>query len=65
MIQGMGKFSGLVAGLVFGVLWITINFADAVLVLVIGLIGLYIGGLATGEISLRPVLDRIDRSRAP
>lgn len=63
MIQGMGKFSGLIAGLVFGILWITINFADAVLVLVVGLIGLYIGGLATGEISLRSILDRLERSR--
>jgi hypothetical protein len=63
MMQGLGKLAGLLAGLVFGILWIKVSLADAVLVMVIGLIGLYIGGIVTGEIDLAAILNRLNRSR--
>ena len=60
---GAGRIAGLIAGLVFGIIWVELNFADAVLVLVLGLIGLYIGGIITGEILLGDVIARVTRSR--
>ena len=47
----------------FGIIWVELNFADAVLVLVVGLIGLYVGGVVTGEIALGDVVARVNRSR--
>jgi uncharacterized membrane protein len=61
-MQGLGRFAGLVAGLVFGILWIKVGLADAVLVLVIGLLGLCIGGVVTGEIDVVALLARINGS---
>jgi uncharacterized membrane protein len=62
-VQGLGKFAGLIAGLVFGIIWVKIGLADAVLVLVVGLIGLYIGAVVTGEADLAALVGRFDRSR--
>jgi uncharacterized membrane protein len=62
-MQGVGKIAGLIAGLVFGIIWVELNFADAVLVLVLGLIGLYVGGVVSGEIALGDVVTRLNRSR--
>lgn len=59
----LGKFAGLIAGLVFGIMWVKVGLADAVLVLVVGLIGLYIGALLTGEVDLAALVGRFDRSK--
>lgn len=62
-MQGLGKLAGLIAGLVFGIIWILANFADAVLVLVTGLIGNYIGAVLSGDVDLIEVLARRRRPR--
>lgn len=57
-MQGLGKFAGLIVGLVFGVIWVHDSFADAVLVAVVGIIGYYVGAVVTGEIDLADILAR-------
>ncbi len=53
-----GKLAGLIVGLVFGWVWIQSGFADAVLVLVTGLIGYYVGAVLTGDLDLADFLAR-------
>ena len=62
-MQGAGRIAGLIAGLVFGIIWVELNFADAVLVVILGLVGLYVGGIASGEIPIVDMLTRLNRSR--
>ena len=57
-MQGLGKFAGLLVGLVFGVIWVHDSFADAVLVAVVGIIGYYVGAMVAGEIDLADILAR-------
>ena len=57
-MQGLGRFAGLIIGLVFGVIWVRDSFADAVLVAVVGIIGYYVGAVLTGEIDLADILAR-------
>ena len=57
-MQGLGKFAGLIVGLVFGVIWVRDGFADAVLVALVGIIGYYVGAVLTGEIELADILAR-------
>jgi len=46
---------------VFGVIWIKDSFADAVLVLVVGVIGYYVGAVLSGEIDIVEILARRSR----
>ena len=55
-MQGLGKLAGLVAGLVFGIIWVVGGFADAVLVLVTGGIGYAIAAVMSGEVDLTEIL---------
>jgi xanthosine utilization system XapX-like protein len=57
-MQGLGKLAGLIVGLVFGVIWVRVSFADAVLVALVGIIGYYVGAVLTGEIELADILAR-------
>ncbi|MGH2447087.1 MAG: DUF2273 domain-containing protein [Chloroflexota bacterium] len=57
-MTGIGKLCGLIVGLVFGIIWVIANFADAVLVLVLGIIGYYVGAFLAGEINLAGFLNR-------
>lgn len=62
-MQAIGKYIGLIVGLVFGGVWIFGSFGEAVLILVAGFIGYYAGAILTGEIDLLQVLTRArDRS---
>ena len=47
-MQRFGRYAGLIVGLVFGVIWVRDNFADAVLVAVVGLIGYIVGAVLSG-----------------
>lgn len=58
-----GKLAGLIVGLVFGWIWIQAGFADAVLVMVVGLIGSAIGAVLTGEVDLADIVARRSRPR--
>jgi xanthosine utilization system XapX-like protein len=60
-MQGLGRYAGLIVGLVFGVIWVRDGFADAVLVAVVGLIGYYVGAVLSGEIDLVEMLARRNR----
>jgi xanthosine utilization system XapX-like protein len=60
-MQGLGRYAGLIVGLVFGVIWVRDGFADAVLVAVVGLIGYYVGAVLSGEIDLVEMLARRTR----
>ena len=57
-MQGLGRLAGLIVGLVFGVIWVWNSFADAVLVVVVGMIGYNVGAVVTGEIDLADTLAR-------
>jgi len=57
-MQGMGRYAGLIVGLVFGVIWVQGSFADAVLVAVVGLIGYYVGAVLSGDIDVMEILAR-------
>lgn len=58
-----GELAGLIIGLVFGWIWIQVGFADAVLVMVVGLIGSAIGAVVTGEVDLVAMLTQRSRRR--
>jgi xanthosine utilization system XapX-like protein len=60
-MQGLGRYAGLIVGLVFGVIWVRDGFADAVLVVVVGLVGYYVGAVLSGEIDLVETLARRNR----
>lgn len=60
-MQSAGKYMGLIVGLVFGGVWIFGSFAEAVLILVTGLIGFYIGAILTGDVDIIAVLSRARR----
>jgi uncharacterized membrane protein len=60
-MNAYGKLAGLIVGLVFGWIWIQAGFADAVLVMVVGLVGSAIGAVATGEVDLAEILARRSR----
>jgi len=60
-MQGLGRYAGLIVGLVFGVIWVRDGFADAVLVAVVGLIGYYVGAILSGDIDLVDMLARRNR----
>lgn len=62
-MNAYGKLAGLIVGLVFGWIWIQAGFADAVLVLVTGLIGSAIGAVLTGEVDLVAFLAQRNRPR--
>lgn len=53
--------TGLIVGLVFGVVWVRDSFADAVLVAVVGIVGYYVGSILSGEIDLGEILARRNR----
>jgi xanthosine utilization system XapX-like protein len=57
-MQGLGRYAGLIVGLVFGVIWVRDSFADAVLVAVVGLIGYFVGAVLSGDIDLVELLAR-------
>ncbi len=57
-MQGLGRYAGLIVGLVFGVIWVRGSFADAVLVAVVGLIGYYVGAVLSGDIDVMEILAR-------
>ncbi len=57
-MQGLGRYAGLIVGLVFGVIWVRDSFADAVLVAVVGLIGYYVGAVLSGDIDVMEILAR-------
>ncbi len=61
-MQAIGKYIGLIVGLVFGGVWIFGSFAEAVLVLVTGLVGYYVGGILSGEVDILRLLDRARNS---
>jgi len=61
-VQAIGKYIGLIVGLVFGGVWIFSSFAEAVLVLVTGLVGYYVGGILSGEVDILRLLDRARNS---
>ncbi|GAC1643587.1 MAG: hypothetical protein NVS4B2_33280 [Chloroflexota bacterium] len=61
MVQGLGRFVGLIVGLVFGVIWVQDSFADAVLVAVVGLIGYFVGAVLSGDIDVGELLARFSR----
>jgi len=46
---------------VFGVIWVRDSFADAVLVVVVGVIGYYVGAVLSGEIDIAEILTRRSR----
>jgi len=58
VVQLTGKYIGLIVGLVFGGVWIFGSFAEAVLILVTGLIGSFIGAVLTGEVDILQLLTR-------
>ena len=60
-MQRLGGLTGLIVGLVFGVIWVKDSFADAVLVLVVGVIGYYVGAVLSGEIDIVEILARRSR----
>lgn len=60
-MQGLGRYAGLIVGLVFGVIWVRDSFADAVLVALVGLIGYYVGAVLSGDIDLVEFLARCRR----
>jgi xanthosine utilization system XapX-like protein len=60
-MQGLGRYAGLIVGLVFGVIWVRDGFADAVLVAVVGLVGYYVGAVLSGDIDLVETLSRRNR----
>jgi len=60
-VQRLGGLTGLIVGLVFGVIWVKDSFADAVLVLVVGVIGYYVGAVLSGEIDIVEILARRSR----
>ena len=57
----VGGLTGLIVGLVFGVVWVRDSFADAVLVAVVGIVGYYVGSILSGEIDLGEILARRNR----
>ncbi len=57
-MQGLGRYAGLIVGLVFGVIWVRDSFADAVLVTVVGLIGYFVGAVLSGDFDLIEILAR-------
>jgi len=60
-VQRLGGLTGLIVGLVFGVIWVRDSFADAVLVLVVGVVGYYVGAVLSGEIDMVEILARRSR----
>jgi xanthosine utilization system XapX-like protein len=60
-MQGLGRYAGLIVGLVFGAIWVRDSFADAVLVAVVGLIGYYVGAVLSGDIDIVEMLARRNR----
>ena len=60
-MQRLGGLTGLIVGLVFGVIWVRDSFADAVLVLVVGVVGYYVGAVLSGEIDMVEILARRSR----
>jgi len=60
-VQRLGGLTGLIVGLVFGVIWVRDSFADAVLVVVVGVIGYYVGAVLSGEIDIAEILARRSR----
>ncbi|MDQ2743149.1 MAG: hypothetical protein M3Z66_12765 [Chloroflexota bacterium] len=60
-MQRLGGLTGLIVGLVFGVIWVRDSFADAVLVVVVGVIGYYVGAVLSGEIDIAEILARRSR----
>jgi len=61
MVTGSAKLGGLIAGLVFGWIWIHDGFPDAVLVALTGLIGYYVAAVLSGDIDIVEVLARRGR----
>ena len=57
-MHGLGKLAGLIAGLVFGIVWIFGNFAEAILVLTTGLMGHYIAAILGGDLDVMEFLAR-------
>lgn len=57
-VQGLGKLAGLIAGFVFGIVWIFGNFAEAILVLVTGLTGHFIAAILSGDLDVMELLAR-------
>jgi len=61
MVHIVVKLAGLIVGLVFGWVWISSSFQNAVVVALLGLIGYYVGAFLTGDLDLSQVLNRRNR----
>jgi uncharacterized membrane protein len=60
-----GKLLGALSGLVFGVVLFWKGFGEAVAVLLLVLLGWFVGKLASREVDVLSLLERISKRREP